>query len=799
MQTTRPHDDPYYDPPPPLEQVGVAPSWRLVAIVALLGVTLLLFVVVMLLIVLAHAGTPTLSPAVPLPPMVVAGGGAAAGLDPDPDDLPPGGLPYPDKQDLRPAGTFPAPGEDADARPAAAPRGEFLRGGQSVWVSPDPTPPGRVVVSPDGLFLAYHNGDSLMAGPPGGVIPVRDEDALDNEVAANGPGGMRGFGGGWAVAPAAGAAPHRVREPRPLVGGWSGDGVHVYWSSGGRVFSYNAKQGRAFRTPLRGQEVAPAGLMGQYVAVRPRPRLKVDGATGKAAHDAVEVVLLDNNGAPLRTLLTDDVAAWRSPAASADGKQLALISDRGAAAGKPERWRVFVFDLEAEKAQPRPVSPAVERVDSASWAPDGKTLVYARGQSPAPPDHRGAASGEFAACDLFEYDLAAGKETRLSRGGGFSSPTLTGTDEIYFVVDTPQAGGGALAQLVRMPLKAAREFLAGEAEGKEKAVASWKALAARADGVALTPEALRKLDEAFRKEYADRFKADAPSTAAGLDALRHEVLALGLPSDDLKRLERLLGAVDGEYLRRRADGGDWHLGKGEPTGAAVAGENVFGYAYNPFRPLKREAAPSLAEVAFRAAGRALVLSNDPALAKDALAKLGDADLERLGQLLKQGKGDDADKLAGELTKRHERNFVLLLQVGELLYRHGRQEALREAMQKPASLPPDPRLYNLLGVALLPTDNAGAQRAFQDALRCDLSYGPAYLNLGQAYNDVGLGQNARLCLRRYLRLAPKGEYAEDARRRLAGLTDDVAAAGAAGAAAGAPPGPAAGPAGARQAQ
>jgi hypothetical protein len=73
-------------------------------------------------------------------------------------------------------------------------------------------------------------------------------------------------------------------------------------------------------------------------------------------------------------------------------------------------------------------------------------------------------------------------------------------------------------------------------------------------------------------------------------------------------------------------------------------------------------------------------------------------------------------------------------------------------------------YNLLGLALVDSDRRRAIEAFKNALRCNLGFGAAYLNLADAYLGAPDGAAAKLCLERYLELFPQGELAADARRR-----------------------------------
>jgi tetratricopeptide (TPR) repeat protein len=432
------------------------------------------------------------------------------------------------------------------------------------------------------------------------------------------------------------------------------------------------------------------------------------------------------------------------------------------------------------------------------WTPDGKALVYARSPAPAPADH--AADMPKDSCDLYLLDLATKKETRLSRGGGFTSPSMAKDDKdvvwLFFLSRTPQEGAPPTVELMEMNFAAARDFAADQERLARDRAKAWGELAdvvlkeagiVNVDGRGLDAGSMKKIAAAFAQHYDEKLKADPPATPAALERQRRELARLDLPAAEQDRLVLLLGAVEGEYLLGRQKGSAWHLAS-KPDVTAHA-ENPFGVAFNPFRPLrprdkadKDDAPRSLAEVLYRAEGRPLVLSQEPGTAKKALDDLVDGDLARGTELLKAGKGDEGERVLREMTKRQAGNYYLAVRVGALLYGHGRTKALAELL-KPAldqldapgqPLPRDARLYNLLGVVLLDGDAQKAQKAvtaFQDALRCDLNYGPAYLNLAQAYQKTNRPPDARQCLRRYLKLFPDGELAGDARRRLNAAGDD----------------------------
>jgi lipoprotein NlpI len=165
------------------------------------------------------------------------------------------------------------------------------------------------------------------------------------------------------------------------------------------------------------------------------------------------------------------------------------------------------------------------------------------------------------------------------------------------------------------------------------------------------------------------------------------------------------------------------------------------------------------------------LTNDPEAGRAALAKLTEPDFRLGAELLKQGQGDQAEKVFAKLgeQKQHEKNLYLALQIGQLLYEHKRFAALQRGMEHQCELwPHDPRPFNLLGLALLEAEPRQAALAFKNALRCDVRFEAAYLNLAQAYQLANDAASARLCLRRYLAVLPDGIHAADARRRLAAV-------------------------------
>jgi tetratricopeptide (TPR) repeat protein len=780
------YDDRPDEPIPPLDRPGVAPLWRVLALGSLLVAALLLPMVIVLFMALVHNGNRQPDNGGGMAPPVVAVGAAAGGVADAADDiLDPLNPAYPTRQDLRPAGTFPLPGDpEADPEdPPQSPRKEFraLADRPPAWVSPGPDLPERVLVSFDGANMAYAGDDGLMVGPVGGPIPV-DQDVAAGMAA---PGNPR-WRGGRMVAPAQPARPRPTGGTQTTLSGWSVDGVAVAWVvDNGRPRQHDTRTKITTPHDFKANALLPLPD-GRLVVVVREPRAKLDGAAGPAARDltAVKVMPVPGaNGAP--TVLVGPVPSrWESPALSPDGKRLAIVSDHGE---KPGRRRVFVLSLDGNEPKVEPVSPAADRIDGVCWTPQGKELVYARCLSPVPADHAPGMAKD--ACDLFLLDLESKKETRLSRGGGFTSPSVTKDGDLYVLMKVQPANGAPAVQLLKMTLKAAGEWAEAQEKIRRDKGKEWKELADtvfKRAGVAADapdPGSQKKIADAFALAYKKKFDADPPATAETLEWQRREVAGLDLTPDEQDRFRLLLGAVEGEYLLGRQKRSDWHTTKERSGGGPVAAENSFGYAFNPFRPLrapeKDDSPQSLAEVLFRAEGRRIVLSNDATSAKAALDELVDPDRARGSALLAQGKGDEADRVLRAMASRHAENQYLMIEVGTLLHRHGRDAALA-ALVKPLlgqldagglSLARDPRLYNLVGVAVLTNDAKKAIVAFQDALRCDLDYGAAYLNLAQAYQKTSRIGDARLCLRRYLKLYPEGEWADDARRRLAAAGDE----------------------------
>jgi hypothetical protein len=287
---------------------------------------------------------------------------------------------------------------------------------------------------------------------------------------------------------------------------------------------------------------------------------------------------------------------------------------------------------------------------------------------------------------------------------------------------------------------------------------------------------MARLAASLERGFTQRFKEPLP---ARLDRLEQETAAL-LPAHVQRRWKIILVAARGEHLRR-TQSAIWHLVE-EPALEVQSrineNDNPFAYLVDLFDFRHRlDDDDEAVEVSLpdwllqQAEGRTLVLTNDARAAQEAAAKLVDPDLASSADLLKQGKTKEAEKLLDELLKKpeHQRNYHLGLAVGQLLYEHKQFEALHRLMEGQCiQQPADARKFNLLGLALLDRQPREAAGAFKKAIRCDLSYGPGYLNLAQAYRLGNDTPSAVACLRRYLHIQSFGPHAADAARRLTAL-------------------------------
>jgi WD40-like Beta Propeller Repeat len=768
-------DDDYDDRPVRRRPQGVSAGWRVAA-----GVSGALAAIFALMLVIAFGALLDRPRTAPPPPVVqppffppqqpVGPFPAAAQNDDDPDKGDPKALPYPLTQDLRPLGAGPAiPGEPVPKQ-EPSPRDQFLRTGEILWANDEPNPPENVLVSPDGANIAYIGMQGVMAGPPQALRLVA---GTEPKVALprGGPAGVGATAERGALA-------------------WSALGNALYWAAAdGRIGIINFPIDGGGAAPINEARarwaIAIPPLKPQVVLVRDRARPKVESPLRKDPADPSEVVVFDREKKVTRILIPLASAVWRSPAVSPDGKRLALISDSGNEGMLPSLWRVFVIDLAG--GEPKPLTPASSHAGSVCWAPDGKTLIYDRSAFLNEENFQ----GEVYRTNLFEVDAATGRESPLSVGGGFSSPSVSRAGDLFCLAHSHQADAERI-ELFRVPRDKARAFAAKQPPGR-RSVKAWTELAAaalREAGLpadarvgALDEDKVKKLATAFAKGYREHFLGDVPDTAAELDRLRGETRGMSLPPGERRRIGLVLGAVEGEYLRRK-HGARWVLTKpaGEPLTDPKPHE-LFRHVVNPFRDFWAEdfddpdfdeepgfgtlmATLSLAE------GRPLVLAHDSAVHSHVPA--ADPDLARGTALLKEGQGDEADRVLLEMTKRHAGNYHLALHVGALLADQGHTGGLRTLVGRlDADALKDARVYNLMGVSRLDDDPRAAAVAFRNALRCNLYFGPAYFNLALAHERLNDVASARLCLRRYLKLMSYAPLADDARRRLAELPSDPA--------------------------
>jgi hypothetical protein len=782
----------------------VAPFWRVLAILAGICMVGLLFVSIVFGIALMEMNNSyvAVAPAPPPAPVLMAPPVMATPID-DPDESDTVNAPYPLTADLarsnrtEPASENPvAPGE---ARLSA--RQHFLSKSIAFWTHRG-SPPDAVIISPDGKNMAYVAEGDLMAGPIGSpqkLQAAEPSSALPQPFAVPQPGvriqGGRRLRTVYSAMP--GGPPAQEEVKLTGVPSWSGDSQFIDCADiGGRRHRFNLQGSVNFDDAVAsappGGNAAFRGMWlvslpsdpSKFVFVRSRPEAKIDAPGVPAQADPTEVLLGDLTNGSARVLVPANSAAWRYLSISPDGKQLALVSNQGLEGADTAKGRLFVMDLKGD--EPRPLTSPASNIGPVAWTPDGKALVYARSQEPTVPSDiwDDEPSPGHKTMDLFQWDLVANRETRLSRGGGFFSPSVSHDGDLFFVAMT-RAGNESSLSLRRMSLQAAREFAAAEPAMVQRDPSAWNAVLDRvleecrvsipADGADLGPERLAKVADTFERVYRERFKTEPPSTHQALERLRQELQSLNLPTEVRPKLVVVLGALEGEYLVRH-QGARWHLTKGPLTESpqrrpGKESESVFAQVLNPFEMVswwEHVAADNASDNLSQ--GRQLVLANDRKTGQANAAAPADPDLQRGIMLLKQDKGGEADQVLLDMMKqkRHEHNLYLVLHVGKLLYEHKRSAALHQLLEKRFELTSaDARLYNLLGLADLETEPRQAIDAFKNALRCDLHFGPAYFNLAQAYRKIEDKEAARRCLLRYLRLRPDGDadLVADAERRL----------------------------------
>jgi Tol biopolymer transport system component len=765
---------------------GVSPVWRVLAILAMAGAALLFMVVLALVIAYLEARhRADWNQSYSAGKQDIKFGG----MDdpPDPDDVvnegEPPNPPYPLVADLRQF-PRPVPGEDPGRPPPQTAHDRFLALGQSLWTVPDGQFPQHLRVSPDGQNLAYVNNRQLIVGPINGPMQVVGADKDGNRFRR-------------------GQKLNAGRDQGVQISGvpvWSDDSLLVYFCDDqGSLRRYDVRLASVDTLAFHGDCPVPVPTAPEKLIFRrSRAVPKADMHGQSAKHDPTEIILADLNTQRVKVLVVEDGSRLTPLSVSPDGQQLLLVSEPADNdKPQPRRRQLFVLDLTKEApVEPKKLGKSHAGLDTVCWLELGKSVVYAREQTPMPPDVWESDKNWGAGTDLFRLDLATGQETRLSRGGGHESPCLAGED-IYFKT-WRREGQRMVAQLHRVSVAAARQFAAREPDLPGRDEAAWTRLIhqvledaqvpADAGGPQLSREVLARLADAFDKAYRALFKVEPPADLDALERQHRELQMLNIDGPRRAQFALVVGAVDGEYLRRH-HGAVWHLTAGPLFTPArrrdrAGNETPFAVLMNPFQAARYRlsafdddddedprAALLLRYAVEQAEGRTLVLANDSAAGRKAATELADPDLARGLNLLNNHQGAEADRALLDLVAKpkHTRNAHLILHVGKLLHDHKRHGALLRLLEKRAEQPPrDARKHNLLGLALLDTDRQRAIFQFKLALRCDLYCGPAYLNLAQVYQLNGDDDSAALCLRRYLKLMPWGLHADDARQRLAAI-------------------------------
>jgi tetratricopeptide (TPR) repeat protein len=764
---------PVIEPPPParFDTPSVAPFWRVIAVLSLFAVLFLGCMVVALIYMFSHANRaqpnngPFAGPGIAVPPAAVMGMPGEAPV--------PGHVPFPTVQDPPSEDGFPPPHDEPKVKPAGPSQREaFLGSTTTPWTNMENEAPERIIVSSDGTNMACTYHDVVVAGPLGGPLQYVAEDrAADVVFAPNGrkvP--MRARWGPAGLAAARAIRPADPDGPRAHLWGWTPDGTSLYWTGpSGREFEYLVAQDQGSRIGPPFAPQAAARPKEPHVAlVANKPRAKLDFRDGPNDHE-IELAVIEpapaDAGAPRlfqRFVIPAGLNIVGEAALSPDGKRIAVVyrEEKGKA-------RLGVLPITATgPGDVKALPTSADRFEGLCWTPDGRTIIYGAG-------------------DLFEIDVETGKETRLTQGGTYASPSVTQDGSLFFL--NKPIDGGTAVELRRLKLKDAQDLAIERQTDAERSTQTWVKLAEAVlkdagDAKSLaTPDAMAKIDQSFARLYPKELKQTRPATAAGLDQLRREVEALtGLNDAVREKLRIILGAIEGEYLRRRPEGATWLLAArswdGDPEKAQPEA-NLFGAAFNPFRRRGTKAEDSLTAVLYRAAGRPLVISNAPSAdVAQALAKLVAPNLDRGIKLLADpGTAAEGERILLDLalSKKAEHNAVLTLRVVEALSAHDRSTAARKVADRLVRIMPEEARYeNALGVARLATDQEPneALNLFEKALRCDLKYGPAYLNLALGYERIGKRLEARQCLRRYLELLPNGDLAEDAKNRLNALGD-----------------------------
>jgi hypothetical protein len=791
-------EDDFDDLPRRLRISGVSPAWRIVAILGMIGTGVFLvlaFVLGIALAVRSDEPVPVRTQVQNWGPGAVNPGGMVqlGGNAGDDDEPEPANPPYPLNADLQQRGTQDVPGEPKRGEKLGI-RDRFLQLGQEIWSTPAGHSPHEISVSPDGKHIAYMNQKALMVGAVGGPM----EQVM--------PGGGMVQPGPFAGNGQAGIAAFRGRTAVQAIGNltWSEFGRHLFFANAdGSINRYEVSTRRLDVLPFHGDSPLPVPLEPKKVIFRRSHAAPKLDLPGRAANlDPAEIVLGDMDRHQVRVLIPESQDYWGPLSVSPDGKRLVLVSNHGLKK-QAERYRLFLLDLaEVHQVEPKPIGPPCKHITAVGWEPDSSAFVCARSQDPLPPDAWEVEGlGGWAGIDLFRYEVAAECETRLTRGGGFDAPVSPAAGELLFLAWRSEAAPVGW-RLYRTQLADVQKFVEREADPPRRDAAAWTQLlevvlketdvSPTAGGEQLTPETLSRLAEFFAKRFRERFKAEQPSDAAGWERFQRELGTLDLPAAVRTQAALVFGACEGEYLRRRY-GAVWLLTAGpvlrpRPRPEKRDEESPFGFVLNPFaasrirssngEALDAEDNPvsfsGLLALLRQAQGRKIVLANDPAEGRKAVQPLTDHDWVRGIDLLQQNKAEEGERLLLHLVGRKAlaNNRFLAVRGAEELAKHKRWEALRQLMEpRVRQQPADPANHRLLGLALLDADPKAAVVQFKTALRYNLYDGGSYFNLAQAYQNMGDRESARLCLKRYLKLMPYGPLVQDARQRLAALTEN----------------------------
>jgi tetratricopeptide (TPR) repeat protein len=779
----------------------VTPVWRVLTILAgiVIVVCIVGFVFLGIYILTLHAQLTVanlnagFAPSPTYPPSTFNNATKDDDDDPPPAPVDNGNLPYPTHDDLRQLSLRPDfQRQAAPADPKKSARERFLRKGREVWKCPQQYYVNQVAVAPDGQHVAFFQGTNLVAGA------FNNLRVIDNPDQVNKPGVVRPAWQRGAVQQPARQQPEDRLAGVPI---WSTDSRFIYFASiAGRVQRYDLINDRSETMAVRGEWPAVIPTEPQsLLLVRSRPSPKVDVPGAPAVADRSELVKVDLQANQAQIVVPAGNYVYSHPAVSPNGAWLAVWRHDHRQTAIPRKFQVVLIDLRnpGENQVETLGIPADINPGPLCWSLAGSALVYERGQeAPLPPDCFGEDAPRFVyrATSLFEWHLNSKEETRLSRGTGFSSPSVSGTGELFYLTMKWDKIRN-LMRLRSMTLEAAREFAAAEPVLPLRTAAAWTTLVERvckaaklpedAAQVRHTPQLMGALATLFTEVYKAQFEEEAPSSPEGFDRQLREINSLKIPSETRQRLLLLLAAVRGEFLRAK-HGAVWQLAEAAPQRRKAEeppAESPFAFVVNIFErqhlPVdddddddgRHEAAASLEWLLYQAEGRPLVLTNDPGAAQAAVAKLVDPDLARGRELFEKDQSPEAERVLEAMLKRekHKANFHLALWVGKLLYEYKRFQAVERLTSRICDQEPyDARKFNLQGLAKLDREPDQAIKAFKKAIRCDLHYGPAYLNLAQAYRQSNDTQSAIACLRRYLELSPYGPFTADASQRLAVL-------------------------------